>query len=319
MSSRGGVSISVGSFQLNEAKGEDRVHVSLTYSTEGRLNLSSFGVYDGHNGSLASQFCSVHFHNRVDHRFNALTESALAIPPGMIAGLPDDDQLDAIMCESIRTTCLEMNENLWLRCEAGTTLCVLFALSDHEKRISRLYCANVGDSRCVLYTTAVAQPSRCRNTGHSARVGLSQQPTDYVPLMENSVYAMSEDHALSNPKELARMQSTNRMEPAWIPFPKVAQTSENPDNAGQRDAVAYSSFVSLISAAADGVESDILIDGMANANGYAYTVLTLLFSYLQAIFQTKSWSRAIESCTHSRSWGGGMQATEWRRCSAATA
>lgn len=81
---------------------------------------------------------------------------------GELAGLLDySTQLDAILCESIRKACSTLGEDLNALCDSGTTLNSLLMRwgEDGEeprgpagtyKAPVRVYCSNVGDSRCVM-------------------------------------------------------------------------------------------------------------------------------------------------------------------------
>ena len=70
-------------------------------------------------------------------------------------------QLDAILCDSVRKACVTLGEDKYALCESGTTLNSLilrWGAEDDESKGSagnyaapvRVYCSNVGDSRCVM-------------------------------------------------------------------------------------------------------------------------------------------------------------------------
>lgn len=188
------------------------LHASI-FIVDGCPNISSFGVFDGHNGSLAASICAQHFNRRVVRRIKRLMDI-----PYSQDDISDDfsrqDQIDAIVCESIRLTALEIDANIQSSHHSGCTLNALFLLHDPDSGSTRVYCANIGDSRCVMFspiesTIGGSVGSRRMDssdalisTEHdSVKSNLSRKASRVI------AYQMSEDHKLSLQRERTRIEN----------------------------------------------------------------------------------------------------------------
>jgi serine/threonine protein phosphatase PrpC len=127
------------------------------------------------------------------------------------------------MSESIRATCVEMDTNVRMRDASGTTLSGVFIVVDALSASTRVYCANVGDSRSVLFTaprklaTDTSSPYMVARTLDSE---LSHWQEDgAVNIRAGATYALSTDHKLSNGKERRRLQSAEPQKLEWHPYP----------------------------------------------------------------------------------------------------
>lgn len=183
-------------------RNEDRVAVSR--ARLGALCCSVFSVFDGHLGSDAASFCAGHFNARLLERLRVLArdQTTYLRVDGVAAGDVDED-FHRLALDSLRLTVEEMDLNVRARCEAGTTLNSLLVVSDARSGIAHLYCANVGDSRSVLF----ARPAS--SEGKPA-LGQTLDSFSLSALAPGSVLSLSEDHKLSLGRERARICSAHK-------------------------------------------------------------------------------------------------------------
>ena len=164
---------------------------------DGCPEVSSFAVFDGHNGSMAASTCSQHFNRRVVKRISKLRSAEHSFA---MEGFSKQDELDAIVCESIRLTAFEIDSNLKTSHRSGTTVISLFLIHDSVSGNTRVYCASLGDSRCVLYTPSGALEGDLWSTEHdTARTNSS----DYSSFC---AYQMNEAHTLALRRERQRIE-----------------------------------------------------------------------------------------------------------------
>ena len=190
--------LSYGLHEIPCGKGEDRLSVNISHTSDGLPQIASFCVFDGHGGSKTAEFCQQYFSSRVVSRVRTLVDSSKSSLRDFIATRCND--FDEIVCESIELTCREMDINAKVRDSSGCTLNSLFVVHDPSTRCTRLYCGNVGDSRCMLFT-AQANPLHCKDM-----VSLVSPSSSAVGVVEaGKTYYLSEDHKLSNPKEKKRL------------------------------------------------------------------------------------------------------------------
>ena len=139
---------------------------------------AAFGVFDGHGGPFASKLSSTSFCSMsleyVDTMLRYFEGQSL-----------EDDTIDSLFCESIRQTSEEIDREVKRQGKSGTTCNSVFLKTLSDGRL-RVYCANTGDSRSVLF----------RRT--------------------ESIF-MSEDHNLSLPREIHRI--IHKKEAKWYPLP----------------------------------------------------------------------------------------------------
>lgn len=73
-------------------------------------------------------------------------------------GLSQHDQRDAMMCEAIRKACVDIDLEMKATTDSGTTMSSIFVHweggsekgVEKDARQVRVFCANIGDSRCVM-------------------------------------------------------------------------------------------------------------------------------------------------------------------------
>ena len=190
--------LSYGLHEIPCGKGEDRLSVNISHTADGLPQFASFCVFDGHGGSKTAEFCQRYFSSRVVSRVRTLVDSSKLSLREFIATRCSD--FDDVICESIELSCREMDINAKVRDSSGCTLNSLFVVHDPSSRCTRLYCGNVGDSRCMLFT-ANSNPIHCKDA--MSLVSGSSLPVGVVEA--GKVYYLSEDHKLSNPKEKKRL------------------------------------------------------------------------------------------------------------------
>lgn len=214
-----------------------RGSIHQNHSVEGCPFLASFSVFDGHNGVGAADTCAEYFSRsvatRAAHYYSSMMrEETAAIKTkdpssssGKSTSMTMRTHIDAIVCESIRSSVRAINEKLLETYISGTTLNGLFFQFDMNNNSVRVYCANIGDSKSVMYKGT--PPVRLKRG-----VRLSET----LPIPENSIdgymsfssrrisstsavnaLVMSEDHTLGMASERKRV--TNNEEFVWRPLP----------------------------------------------------------------------------------------------------
>jgi serine/threonine protein phosphatase PrpC len=121
------------------------------------------------------------------------------------------DSHSAIFCEAAMNAYTAMNKVCHQESSAGTTATVLFT-KIMEDGTTRVYCANAGDSRCTM---AVETKSRLK------------------------VIDLSEDHSLSNIKEVWRVEAHVEAKRCQLPCDPMKLASNNP--CSTREMCAYRS------------------------------------------------------------------------------
>lgn len=179
----------------------------------------------------------------MERRFNAFLEHPSLLYGSDSHGLTRQERLDAVLAESVRLSCQEMDENIRASDKSGTCATSVFLLLDPASGATRVYCANVGDSRTVLFGSklrACSERSGLDGSLHSisrsedgSELGVSEHDGIRVtePLPKNArnkanrstmAYALSEDHVLSLPREKLRVQGEGgrlSLPQFWNPLP----------------------------------------------------------------------------------------------------
>jgi len=136
--------VACGNIELRGARAtmEDRTRVHVTHQS------AFFGVYDGHGGAKAAEFCADHLHENLAHAINS-----------MWLGMPLLDATDS-ECVRMISQCVRdafvCTDYQFLhspfRHEGGTTACVAVLIN------GTVVVGNVGDSRAVLCRGGAAVP-----------------------------------------------------------------------------------------------------------------------------------------------------------------
>ena len=213
-------------------KNEDRTSIYHHHGKEGMRNVSSFSVFDGHAGDAASTLCSTHFNASVVRRLHRLIKasSGLPVPPTQDSLLDEEHKLNAMITEAIRMTCEEMDLNVKEVSKAGTTLNSLFIHHNESTKVSTLFCANIGDSKCVMFPFPFLSSSD-RRRSLSRSTFTSGSSNDDLLLGNNNTCAlaaeiipMSIDHKLSSTIERVRLTSEDMYTVPWSPLPYSSNT-----------------------------------------------------------------------------------------------
>jgi serine/threonine protein phosphatase PrpC len=255
-------------YNIAASSNEDRFATFASHEREGMPSMASFGVFDGHMGSTAAEACSTQLHGMVALNSRQLSnvivsKSAQAVTPPSppdgsyassaspdlathLAYLTPDDLRDAVVCEAINRASTELDFEVRRYSNAGTTVSSLFLLwdTDDRDRVAqlhngpaghvnapvRVYCANMGDSRCVMlrcYDTKEAlslpsnfEPTAKRSGGDVETLGSKFNGMEIASpgAAANrfvAVHLMSEDHKLQLARERARVTAGSR----WVDLP----------------------------------------------------------------------------------------------------
>ena len=209
-------------------------------------------MYDGHNGKLAAISCAKHLHKNVMQRFTKLVKatSCISSDEAMAYLAPDaitrSDKMDALFCESMRLSCLELDESIRAVDKSGTAMLSLVFFHDPEERSIRAYCSNIGNSRCVVFSSDLASVLPYReqvltSLDDSMHTDCSDQEINaafdvYDPDAPVRTYMMSEDHVFSLLRERSRTLGKNGRKEwiigpvaDWIPLPANAVALPNSD------------------------------------------------------------------------------------------
>ena len=179
----------------------------------------------------------------MERRFSAFLEHPALAYESEANGLKRQERLDAALAEAVRQSCQEMDENIRASDKSGTCATSVFLLFDPATGATRVYCANIGDSRTVLFGSSLrefGERTALDGSTHSlarsedgSELGISEhdgiRPSEPLPRRARNkanrstlAYALSEDHVLSLPREKARVQSVEErlsLPNFWTPLP----------------------------------------------------------------------------------------------------
>jgi Protein phosphatase 2C len=202
---------------------------------EGFPHVSSFGVFDGHFGTIAASVCAQYLHKTILKKISKLSTMEAKVD----SGLSEQEKSDAIFCEGARLAYLEIDEGIRAKDKSGCTGISVFLFRNEDDSV-RLYCSNVGDSRCVLFSTYL----HGMDTAHHSR----DEPIDVDDIHggaqaeenirsifygsntrkkagETLVFPLNEDHKLSSPRERSRLEAKSNSF-LWRPLPSNAVKSQ---------------------------------------------------------------------------------------------
>ena len=167
--------ISYGITNIPSKKDEDCSCVNMSHEAQGVSGVSSFGIFDGHDGKHAAMVCAAELNNSIVARYSKLLSLENSHPS-------NDDGLavtDRLFFSSIEQCTAEIDFNIRVNMEDGSTMVSLF-LIERADGSTRVVCPWVGDSRCIL----------CQYTENG--------DVNYM--------TVTEDHNLMLPRELERLQ-----------------------------------------------------------------------------------------------------------------
>ena len=188
---------------------------------EGAKNIASFGVFAGHDGTTAAEVCAAELHSDTIRTHMTLTKAleanktSIYLQPDVITPI---DRNDAILCESYRRCCERISDRIKAgEDDSGTSAVSLFMTVFPDKSI-RCVCANIGDSKCVMYSQNIASVSnlpfntRVRNGSLRPRANSARAGDAGSPLNALKSFAMTEEHTLQLTRERSRVLGKMRIE-----------------------------------------------------------------------------------------------------------
>lgn len=208
-------SISMGVFRSSGKGSEDKCSVFASHENQDAPGVASFGVFDGHSGEYAAELCSHELHKEVVSCVFALSEAVARNRESQhftLQHIASEDLHDALLCESLRRSCLALDEYVRSSNQSSGTTAVSLFLQQVDRYTVRAVCANIGDSRCVLY----GQPLNSMKF-LTDPVPSSSQPSATLP----RVFPMTEDHKLSTLRERSRVlgKLSLQNERSWMSRP----------------------------------------------------------------------------------------------------
>lgn len=143
--------IRYGTYQPSKEEKYEQFSVYNSHRVHGLKNLASFGVFDGHKASFAADVCSKELHENFIENFVLMSQAILLIEE-MKDTFPIDqkDKVDALLCQSMRRACANIDEYVRLQEEDSGTCALSLIIIRCEDGSSRVICSNLGDSRCIL-------------------------------------------------------------------------------------------------------------------------------------------------------------------------
>ena len=125
---------------------EDRHSISQITTD---LRTASFGVFDGHSGMIAAETCSSQLCNYVLKNIASFHTVLNLHPEKDSLTLSDVD--DAIICESIYEAVRDVDNRIKeISNFSGTTATTVFVTESSDGAV-KVYCANIGNSRCGIF------------------------------------------------------------------------------------------------------------------------------------------------------------------------
>lgn len=213
--------ITFGSHNLPSDKNEDRGSMLISHEADGCPQISSFGVFDGHNGSMAASICSHVFNRSVVRRFLKMSTATVSDGKNVFSDLSKQDKADALFCESLRLAAIEVDSNIRTSHHAGCTLNTLFFVQHPEYAVTRVYCANIGDSRSVMFTPNGDLRSSINEFNFEKDLSehdtLSSSVHSKIVRTKTIALQCSEDHKLALSRERKRVEM--KQDVVFVPLP----------------------------------------------------------------------------------------------------
>lgn len=122
------------SLQGKRPKNEDRAVIQA--STESHPEVSIFGIFDGHDGNKASEYCSKY----------------------MVKNITAQKTFPKSMAKAITQGFLKTDKKFLDKVESGGSTAIVAVLERQKNKKATLFVANAGDSRCVASVAGSAVP-----------------------------------------------------------------------------------------------------------------------------------------------------------------
>ena len=133
--------ISFGLTNIPTKKNEDNYSVDLSHDI---LGISSFGIFDGHDGKVASASCSKSLNKNIVKRLNNFLQAESSSSHDAKLTL-----LDKLFRDATESCCEETDALLRESVDDGTTMVSLFII-ERSDGSTRVYCPWIGDSRSMM-------------------------------------------------------------------------------------------------------------------------------------------------------------------------
>lgn len=132
---------------------EDRSFACNDHKVQYFTRVSSYGIYDGHNGAFAADYCSKNLNNRIIERYNKLLDDSVnsVSDTKEYTYLTKEDKEDALLVQAMYSVFDEIHTYIVGKSDAGTTVVSIFIIQDNKERVNRIYTCSVGDSRAVIF------------------------------------------------------------------------------------------------------------------------------------------------------------------------
>mmetsp|Transcript_369 Transcript_369/g.366 ORF Transcript_369/g.366 Transcript_369/m.366 type:complete len:309 (+) Transcript_369:179-1105(+) len=141
---------SCGLSKINSSTNEDRYYVNFSHKSYDNENVSSFGIFDGHGGDLAANFCAQSLHESIIQTYRELENNRVV----KATRVSENKLNDKLFCEAIRMSFKYVDKAVKLKTDAGTTSVSIFVMEQLDGS-TRVICPWVGDSKCVMYQALV--------------------------------------------------------------------------------------------------------------------------------------------------------------------
>jgi len=183
-----------GSSSSNNPSDSNSNNTNPSHSLDNNRGFSAayFGVFDGHGGDKAAQHGAKRHPEILLEKLNSFFSGQ-----GGKWEEEEDDVIEAIRSSFVETS-KEMTNQIIKR--SGTTAVVCIIINE------RLYVADVGDSRAVMYSRMLQQPNHNNSESSSSNTNLNSSKED--PL-DAGVLRISLDHKPDLPGEEKRIRNLN--------------------------------------------------------------------------------------------------------------
>eukprot|EP00607_Mallomonas_marina_P007995 CAMPEP_0182417266 /NCGR_PEP_ID=MMETSP1167-20130531/1693_1 /TAXON_ID=2988 /ORGANISM="Mallomonas Sp, Strain CCMP3275" /LENGTH=416 /DNA_ID=CAMNT_0024590685 /DNA_START=49 /DNA_END=1296 /DNA_ORIENTATION=- len=137
--------------QIKCSTDEDRYFMNLSHRLIDNGTLSSFGIFDGHGGKEAADFCSQSLDERIIQTYCELVNNS--------QGNANEETVkahvtDVLLSEAIKRSFHHVDTFVKRSTDAGSTAVCIF-VKELLDGSTRVLCPWIGDSRCVLYQTRI--------------------------------------------------------------------------------------------------------------------------------------------------------------------
>lgn len=143
------LNISYGISQINCSTSEDKYYINNSHNLNNqKINMASFGVFDGHGGKFASNYLAQLLHESIIQAYCDSVNNSPQLADEIASA--KTEVMDKLLCEAIRGSFKKVDKVIKAQSDAGSTSVSLF-LTSLPDGSTRVLCPWVGDSKGVLY------------------------------------------------------------------------------------------------------------------------------------------------------------------------